>query len=147
MCSECGKTFKTIHLLASHQNLHKSDTPFACDQCPNRFKWKAALTTHMLVHSGQKKHVCDTCGSSFTTKGSLNKHNCELFVLYIDFSFHILYVTVIHTGTRPFPCETCSMRFYSKDHLKRHIRTHSGEKRKRNYLKINVDLYVRIADS
>lgn len=77
LCAECGKSFKTIHLLASHQMLHTSEKPFACDLCPSRFKWKAALKTHMLVHTGQKQHVCDICGSSFTTKGSMKKHKRE----------------------------------------------------------------------
>lgn len=74
LCAECGKSFKTIHLLASHQMLHTTEKPFACELCPSRFKWKAALKTHMLVHTGQKHHVCDLCGSSFTTKGSMKKH-------------------------------------------------------------------------
>lgn len=77
LCAECGKSFKTIHLLASHQMLHTSEKPFACELCPSRFKWKTALTTHMLVHTGQKQHVCDTCGSSFTTKGSMKKHKSK----------------------------------------------------------------------
>lgn len=77
LCAECGKSFKTIHLLTSHQMLHRSEKPFACNLCPSRFKWKTALTTHMLVHTGQKQHVCDICGSSFTTKGSMKKHKSK----------------------------------------------------------------------
>lgn len=74
LCSECGKTFKTIHLLASHQVLHKSEKPFACDQCPSRFKWKVGLTCHMVVHTDQRKHVCDTCKATFTLRSSLKSH-------------------------------------------------------------------------
>lgn len=77
LCSECGKSFKTIHMLASHQMLHTTEKPFGCDLCPSRFKWKAALKTHMLVHTGQKQHVCDICGSTFTTKGSMKKHKSK----------------------------------------------------------------------
>ncbi|XP_055308379.1 zinc finger protein 211-like [Sitodiplosis mosellana] len=110
LCAECGKSFKTIHSLASLQMLHTEEKPFACDLCPSKFKWKAALRTHSLVHSGQKQHVCDICGSSFTTKGSMKKHKR------------------IHTGDRRYQCDTCSLRFYSNDHLKRHIRTHTGER-------------------
>lgn len=77
LCSECGKSFKTIHLLTSHQMLHTNEKPFGCDLCPSRFKWKAALKTHMIVHTGKKQHVCDVCGSSFTTKGSMKKHKSK----------------------------------------------------------------------
>lgn len=92
LCSECGKSFKTISNLKQHFLRHGTDRPYECPDCPKTFPCHSDLASHKAVHTKAKSHVCDICGHGFVKPYLLKVHR------------------MYHTGERNHKCDYCDMR-------------------------------------
>ncbi|XP_026484823.2 zinc finger protein ZFP2-like [Vanessa tameamea] len=107
---ECGKTFPSRRLLASHRLVHSDLKRFACDYCDKRFRHESTRNTHHRTHTGEKPYICSICGKTFIQSSNLKLHMRT------------------HTGERPYTCDVCGRKFTSGSSLTCHRRTHTGEK-------------------
>ncbi|MGH0158240.1 UNVERIFIED_CONTAM: hypothetical protein FKN15_035089 [Acipenser sinensis] len=106
LCTECGKSFIKKCSLQSHQLIHTGEKPFHCTDCGKRFRGSKDLKLHQRIHTGEKPYQCPQCGKSFSWRGNLRIH------------------LRIHTGEKPFECTDCGKRFVDSNKLKRHRRVH-----------------------
>nr|XP_040026301.1 zinc finger protein ZFMSA12A isoform X2 [Gasterosteus aculeatus aculeatus] len=109
-CRRCRKAFPSITELRSHQRIHPADLSTPCTQCGKYFRSVASLAAHELQHRRQKTQVCVCCGKAFRNSHELNLHMRS------------------HTGEKPFQCTYCGKRFSARGNLNVHIRIHTGEK-------------------
>ncbi|KAM8849445.1 uncharacterized protein AB9W97_021164 isoform 2-T2 [Spinachia spinachia] len=109
-CRQCRKAYPTINELRSHQRIHPADVSTPCTQCGKYFRSVASLAAHELHHRRQKTQVCVSCGKAFRNGHELNLHMRS------------------HTGEKPFQCTYCGKRFSARGNLNVHIRIHTGEK-------------------
>lgn len=52
------------------------ESPYACPQCGRRFKELGNLYTHQRIHSGATPYRCQHCGRSFRHLGTFKSHRC-----------------------------------------------------------------------
>ncbi|XP_040177430.1 zinc finger protein 62 homolog [Rana temporaria] len=109
-CSECGKSFKQKSALISHCIIHMGEKPFPCPDCGKCFKQSSALSMHMKIHTGERLYACTECGKSFRDNSALARHYR------------------MHTGEKPYPCTDCGKRFAHVANLIPHQRIHTGER-------------------
>ncbi|XP_031162660.1 zinc finger protein ZFMSA12A-like isoform X1 [Sander lucioperca] len=109
-CRQCGKVYSSMRELKSHQKIHPPKLSNQCMQCGKFFSSVAGLTAHELRHRQQRTQICVRCGKAFKNKHDLNLHMRS------------------HTGERPFQCTYCGKCFSVSGNLNVHIRTHTGEK-------------------
>ncbi|XP_029309254.1 uncharacterized protein LOC115022414 [Cottoperca gobio] len=109
-CRQCGEVYPSMSELRSHQKIHPPELSNQCMQCGKFFSSAACLTAHELRHRQQKTQICVRCGKAFKNKHDLNLHMRS------------------HTGERPFQCTYCGKRFSVSGNLNIHIRIHTGEK-------------------
>ncbi|XP_070258375.1 zinc finger protein 211-like isoform X1 [Myotis yumanensis] len=109
-CSECWKSFTTMHSLRCHQRFHTGERPYECSECGNSFTSSTALRRHQRLHTGGKPYKCSECWKSFKRIDSLHCHQR------------------FHTGESPYECSECGKSFTRSNALCRHQRGHTGEK-------------------
>jgi DNA-directed RNA polymerase subunit RPC12/RpoP len=108
MCEVCGKCFRTMTTLKSHEYVHKLPS-YACQICNKKVRSRFYLSQHKRVHSIDKKLVCELCGK----------------ILYTAFSLQIH--LRLHSGEKPFQCDICGKCFVAAVRLKRHRSLHTGK--------------------
>lgn len=161
------KTHLANHIMVNHQD----NRPFICDylDCGKSFKILLHLTSHQKTHldSEEKEklrknnlYICAYCGKTLTTKLSLDDHSrmhtnekpfkCKIcpkeFIRQIALSIHMR----VHTNEKPYNCTICNQRFKQSAHLKAHSLTHEIEKKficsvcdfSTKY-KYNLDIHMR----
>ena len=69
-----GYRDETNFSLASQ--VHTGESPYACPQCGRRFKELGNLYTHQRIHSGATPYCCQQCGRSFRHLGTYKSHRC-----------------------------------------------------------------------
>ena len=113
MCTQCKKTFSTVHGLEVHvRRSHAGKLrPHECKECGKTFGHIMSLEQHnQMIHSSMRSFDCPECGKSFKRSSTLSTH------------------MLIHSNTRPFPCQYCGKRFHQKSDMKKHTYVHTGEK-------------------
>ncbi|CAB3399334.1 unnamed protein product [Caenorhabditis bovis] len=73
-CPQCPKTFTSLKLLQTHQQMFHTDKAFICETCGKAFRFRSNLAEHRSVHTALKPYVCKFCGKSSRLKGNLTKH-------------------------------------------------------------------------
>uniref|UniRef100_A0A8C5MJ57 C2H2-type domain-containing protein n=1 Tax=Leptobrachium leishanense TaxID=445787 RepID=A0A8C5MJ57_9ANUR len=106
-CLECGESFSSESLLASHQAAHVEEKRAECQKC---FNWKAVLDMHPNVNTEFNPYSCSECGKHFAEKS------------YLPREFQV------HAEEKPFPCPECGKSFQNQSNLSRHRQSHKGEK-------------------
>ncbi|XP_006870226.1 PREDICTED: zinc finger protein 214 [Chrysochloris asiatica] len=107
---ECDKDLSRNSLLHIHQRLHIGDKPFKCGQCGKSFSRSSVLHVHQRVHTGEKPYKCDECGKGFSQSSNLRIHQ------------------LVHTGEKSYKCDDCGKGFTQRSNLQIHQRVHTGEK-------------------
>ncbi|KAH7643932.1 uncharacterized protein LOC124493931 isoform X1 [Dermatophagoides farinae] len=72
-CTECRKSFSSVHQLAQHARLHTGERPYGCTYCERKFKQLSHLQQHTRLHTGERPFKCD-CGRSFIQQSNLTQH-------------------------------------------------------------------------
>ncbi|XP_035995582.1 zinc finger protein 142-like [Fundulus heteroclitus] len=74
VCEKCGKTFKTIFILKTHQKKHTDDRAYSCGLCQKSFRWPAGLRHHFLSHTEQRPFSCRHCSYRAKQRFQVVKH-------------------------------------------------------------------------
>lgn len=111
-CSECGKTFRSKHLLQVHVYCHTGEKPFGCTfkGCTRQFRSKPQRIEHMRSHTGEKPFKCLEVGCD------------RQFAYAVDFKRHKFNLHGIFT--KKFPCQICAEVFPENMILKKHMKKH-----------------------
>lgn len=109
LCEECGRSFRSWHLLWSHKkdHLNASYGKIKCSLCSFQSGDTQALNKHYRIHPKQS-HLCHICGNMYS---SLRKH------------------VKVHSLDRPYPCpfKGCTFRFTSEVPCKIHYQAHTTQ--------------------
>lgn len=73
----CGKAFRFKSALVNHNLVHSDERKFCCTECGKRYKQLSGLYSHQTVKHSQKpkkRFVCETCGESFVDYRNLRIH-------------------------------------------------------------------------
>ncbi|XP_071121483.1 zinc finger protein 208-like [Mytilus edulis] len=116
-CFPCGKEFKRMSRLKSHQKMHSDVRPYSCNVCCKKFKKSQHLQQHMPIHTRvrtkvqkpKNTHWCFPCGKEYKRMSRLKNHQ------------------KMHSDERPYSCCLCSKKFKRISHLRMHRRIHTGE--------------------
>lgn len=104
-CTKCGKLFKEVRTLISHERTHLPNElklTHPCPNCSKKFVNKNSLRSHISsVHEVALMFTCETCGKAFTSKSNLTSH---LFV---------------HSDVKNIQCDICSACFKNMDSLRK----------------------------
>ncbi|KAG8446015.1 hypothetical protein GDO86_013767 [Hymenochirus boettgeri] len=110
-CPTCGKGYKFLSRLITHQKSHKvKDRIYTCLVCQVQYEQKCQFAAHMRIHPGEKPYMCDECGKCFAQKGSLVLHQKK------------------HKGLSAYKCKQCGKQFDKRSKLVNHVKFHRIEK-------------------
>ncbi|XP_035713712.1 zinc finger protein 675 isoform X2 [Folsomia candida] len=72
----CNKSYLSKYQVTRHKKIQHSVNParYPCTVCGKKFKRMSHLRTHNLTHTKEKPHKCTTCGRSFAQVGSMKRH-------------------------------------------------------------------------
>ncbi|KAJ3113118.1 hypothetical protein HDU96_003752 [Phlyctochytrium bullatum] len=70
----CGKLFRKLASLKSHNRQHRRERQFLCEVCERGFSRKHDLRRHLLTHSKENKVMCQVCETTFTRLDALQRH-------------------------------------------------------------------------
>ncbi|XP_055523698.1 zinc finger protein 431-like isoform X1 [Wyeomyia smithii] len=73
-CSECPKTFTSLHQLTLHGILHTKGKQYQCSFCTKSFLRKFQLKIHTRIHTGEKPFQCKGCLKRFGDDRSFCVH-------------------------------------------------------------------------
>ena len=146
-CTECGRTFNRMEILAIHERAHTRNTLNKCDICGKSFLLKSALNKHYHEHrtpsgdTGRRGSHCSVFSdnkrnqclesSTFTTKprpwGQTGKksYGCTLCSKMFNNSYRLRYHMRRHSSEKPYECNICKKRIKYKPNLNRHVKNHT----------------------
>ena len=137
VCSICGKSVNSSHLLRAHTLQQHSGIEETCTICGKVFNTKGNLNKHMGTHQEKKpcpecglmirqmklhmetvhtpdhlkRYQCNECGKGFHEKANLTKHNMNA-----------------HLKTRPYQCRYgCDMRYNDVSNRDSHEKKKHGQ--------------------
>lgn len=158
ICSDCGKSFRSLSHLKIHHVIHTGEKPYECSECGKSFNRPDNLKAHRRVHTGERPHPCSECERSFNRRSHLRTHQrihageeqshpstltvseskeqsklkedsvCSDCGKRLSSPGALKVHRRIHTGEKPFRCSQCGRGFVSQSDLIKHRRIHSGEK-------------------
>ncbi|XP_063915343.1 zinc finger protein 596-like isoform X2 [Zophobas morio] len=116
VCAACGKTFKQMNQLRTHEVTHMapdeaptSATQKQCEFCDRFFANSKCLKKHIkFVHDKFKPFICNICGHQTARKEMLQLHHRQ------------------HTGDKPFQCSYCDYKTADRNCLRKHTMRHFG---------------------
>ncbi|CAO1393815.1 unnamed protein product, partial [Diamesa tonsa] len=73
-CDKCIKTFPSMALLQSHQDVHLGIKNFLCIICNKGYVRKKELDRHMMTSHSDKSYDCTQCSKKFKRKDKLVRH-------------------------------------------------------------------------
>jgi len=124
MCSVCGKSFPTNHLMYKHHYMcsgkgtekRRLKKPCPYEGCDYSSYLSRDLDNHVnRVHLNKplsRDFECHLCGKTYNRKHQLDQH-----------------VRGDHMNDKPHKCQTCGKAFVRRDKLTQHEATHTGEMR------------------
>lgn len=120
-CDHCEATFRTESARRSHLKQHSDPGPHPCGECGKTFKSKHIVSVHKLNwcrivprHPARRTYACDTCGITFTTKAHISRHAAS-------YRKSISNRTVPpHLVRRPYTCDACGKSFTKASSVGRH---------------------------
>jgi KRAB domain-containing zinc finger protein len=132
LCPECGKSYKHLRTLMSHQR-HRHNSfngpRYTCQTCTKTFMSKNAFVSHQNGHLKVKPFQCKLCKKSFASSNALTRHACPkqppqrtCTVCFKEctskelFKQHML----SHSTTCTFSCRLCRRSFKHRQSLSRH---------------------------
>ena len=128
MCSVCGKSFSTYHLMYKHHyrcSKQRSEKRGLKKPCPYEGCVYSSYLSRDLENHVNRVHLkkplprnfaCHLCGNTYNRKYQLDQH-----------------VRGVHMNEKPHKCpvENCTKAFVRRDKLIQHEATHTGEMRHR----------------
>ena len=137
-CSDCGKMFKSEHLLKHHKkSLHSPDIVF-CPRCKSKFKNQDHLDIHLPLCT---IFPCDLCEYGAQSEGGLKQHkefkhegiryNCEICDYQTGFQGQLTtHMMTRHKNRKEanYGCDQCPTKCVTESGLQMHKRAiHTGE--------------------
>lgn len=101
-CTECRKSFSSVHQLAQHARLHTGERPYGCTYCERYYDW---TSNNQLGYNRTIILIQLIINRKFKQLSHLQQH------------------TRLHTGERPFKCD-CGRSFIQQSNLTQHMKTH-----------------------
>lgn len=105
-CDKCIKTFASMALLQSHQDVHLGIKNFLCIICNKGYVRKKELDRHMMTSHSDKSYDCPQCNKKFKRKDKLVRHERS------------------HQVEKFFNCPLCPAVFIRRQMLEAHSKVH-----------------------
>ena len=105
-CDKCIKTFPSMILLQSHQDVHLGIKNFLCTICNKGYVRKKELDRHMMTSHSDKSYDCSQCNKKFKRKDKLVRHERS------------------HQVEKFFNCPLCPAVFIRRQMLESHSKVH-----------------------
>lgn len=105
-CDKCIKTFPSMALLQSHQDVHLGIKNFLCIICNKGYVRKKELDRHMMTSHSDKSYDCTQCSKKFKRKDKLVRHERS------------------HQVEKFFNCPSCPAVFIRRQMLEAHSKVH-----------------------
>lgn len=119
MCALCCRCFSSKQQFMTHMNTHKqSYEPLKCPHCDFTTATYLAYNSHVNSHPKlDNPFMCQDCGAYFIVKKDLNEHRRKNHQTEVK--------------TKIFQCTLCFKQYNLKCRLRKHIKTHTGERKKK----------------